>query len=90
MRLNFTRRLPADYVLTLLSARPTRAHRRPRGDRYSPSGDTYVSQCFEDEEEANRRSGSTTAKLRVENLHYDITETDLEVGCIVFAMDFIR
>ncbi|KAG2416075.1 hypothetical protein HFD88_007267 [Aspergillus terreus] len=58
--------------------RPTRAHRRPRGDRYSPSGDTYVSQCFEDEEEANRRSGSTTAKLRVENLHYDITETDLE------------
>ncbi|KAL5356607.1 hypothetical protein BJX96DRAFT_117410 [Aspergillus floccosus] len=42
--------------------RPTRAHRRPRGDRYSPSGD----------------NGSTTAKLRVENLHYDITETDLE------------
>ncbi|KAL4888792.1 hypothetical protein BDV59DRAFT_134333 [Aspergillus ambiguus] len=42
--------------------RPTRAHRRPRGDRYSPPAD----------------HGSTTGKLRVENLHYDITETDLE------------
>ncbi|KAI9374248.1 hypothetical protein BJX61DRAFT_325697 [Aspergillus egyptiacus] len=43
-------------------SRPSRAPRRPRGDRYSPSPD----------------SGSTGTRLRIENLHYDITESDLE------------
>ncbi|KAE8354827.1 hypothetical protein BDV28DRAFT_70056 [Aspergillus coremiiformis] len=42
--------------------RPSRAPRRPRGDRYSPSPD----------------HAPTGAKLRIENLHYDITENDLE------------
>ncbi|KAE8161720.1 alpha-actinin, sarcomeric [Aspergillus tamarii] len=42
--------------------RPSRAPRRPRGDRYSPPPD----------------HAPTGAKLRVENLHYDITESDLE------------
>ncbi|RDK39131.1 alpha-actinin, sarcomeric [Aspergillus phoenicis ATCC 13157] len=43
--------------------RPSRAPRRPRGDRYSPSPE---------------HTASSGAKLRVENIHYDITETDLE------------
>ncbi|KAB8075945.1 hypothetical protein BDV29DRAFT_171080 [Aspergillus leporis] len=43
-------------------SRPSRAPRRPRGDRYSPSPEHTA----------------TGAKLRVENLHYDITESDLE------------
>ncbi|KAL4870334.1 hypothetical protein BDV12DRAFT_166161, partial [Aspergillus spectabilis] len=43
--------------------RPSRGSRRARGDRYSPSPD---------------RSGSAGTRLRIENLHYDITETDLE------------
>ncbi|OJJ95327.1 hypothetical protein ASPACDRAFT_82172 [Aspergillus aculeatus ATCC 16872] len=43
-------------------ARPSRASRRPRGDRYSPE----------------HEHASTGAKLRVENIHYDINETDLE------------
>ncbi|KAL4884166.1 hypothetical protein BJY04DRAFT_183052 [Aspergillus karnatakaensis] len=45
--------------------RGARGSRRPRGgvDRYSPSPD---------------RSGSAGTRLRIENLHYDITETDLE------------
>ncbi|PYH41690.1 putative RNA binding protein [Aspergillus saccharolyticus JOP 1030-1] len=43
-------------------ARPSRASRRPRGDRYSPE----------------HENASTGAKLRVENIHYDITESDLE------------
>ncbi|KAE8381426.1 RNA-binding domain-containing protein [Aspergillus bertholletiae] len=43
-------------------SRPSRAPRRPRGDRYSPPPD----------------HAPTGAKLRVENLHYDITESDLE------------
>ncbi|KAK9551742.1 hypothetical protein V6Z77_007867 [Aspergillus fumigatus] len=43
--------------------RPARGSRRPRGDRYSPSPD---------------RSAPAGAKIRVENLHYDITESDLE------------
>ncbi|PWY75154.1 RNA-binding domain-containing protein [Aspergillus heteromorphus CBS 117.55] len=48
-------------------ARPSRAPRRPRGgDRYSP------------EAEHGHSSAPTGAKLRVENIHYDITETDLE------------
>ncbi|GFF50599.1 RNA binding domain protein [Aspergillus lentulus] len=42
--------------------RPARGSRRPRGDRYSPSPD---------------RAPAGT-KIRVENLHYDITESDLE------------
>eukprot|EP00136_Aspergillus_niger_P001387 XP_001390338.2 alpha-actinin, sarcomeric (f-actin cross linking protein) [Aspergillus niger CBS 513.88] len=46
-----------------LNARPSRAPRRPRGDRYSPSPE---------------HTASSGAKLRVENIHYDITETDLE------------
>ncbi|CBF79945.1 hypothetical protein AN7706.2 [Aspergillus nidulans FGSC A4] len=43
--------------------RPSRGGRRPRVDRYSPSPD---------------RSASAGTRLRIENLHYDITETDLE------------
>ncbi|PLB53727.1 RNA-binding domain-containing protein [Aspergillus steynii IBT 23096] len=43
-------------------ARPSRAPRRPRGDRYSPSPE----------------HASTGSKIRIENLHYDITESDLE------------
>ncbi|KAE8321796.1 hypothetical protein BDV39DRAFT_8701 [Aspergillus sergii] len=43
-------------------SRPSRAPRRPRGDRYSPPPD----------------HAPTGAKLRIENLHYDITESDLE------------
>ncbi|THC90300.1 hypothetical protein EYZ11_010235 [Aspergillus tanneri] len=43
-------------------ARPSRAPRRPRGDRYSPSPE----------------HAPTGSKLRIENLHYDITESDLE------------
>ncbi|OJI89020.1 hypothetical protein ASPTUDRAFT_134072 [Aspergillus tubingensis CBS 134.48] len=46
-----------------VNARPSRAPRRPRGDRYSPSPE---------------HTASSGAKLRVENIHYDITETDLE------------
>ncbi|KAL4817139.1 hypothetical protein BDW67DRAFT_160745 [Aspergillus spinulosporus] len=42
--------------------RPSRGGRRARVDRYSPSPD--------------RASAGT--RLRIENLHYDITETDLE------------
>ncbi|EAW12793.1 putative RNA binding protein [Aspergillus clavatus NRRL 1] len=42
--------------------RPARAPRRPRGDRYSPAGE----------------HSATGSKIRVENLHYDITESDLE------------
>ncbi|KAL2818424.1 hypothetical protein BDW59DRAFT_152053 [Aspergillus cavernicola] len=42
--------------------RPSRASRRPRGDQYSPSPD--------------RASAGT--RLRIENLHYDITGNDLE------------
>ncbi|GCB24227.1 alpha-actinin-like protein 1 [Aspergillus awamori] len=48
-----------------LNARPSRAPRRPRGDRYSPSPEQHS-------------TASSGAKLRVENIHYDITETDLE------------
>ncbi|EYE93136.1 putative RNA binding protein [Aspergillus ruber CBS 135680] len=44
-------------------ARPSRAPRRQRGDRYSPLPDDRT---------------SALTKIRVENLHYDITETDLE------------
>ncbi|KAI9929934.1 hypothetical protein MW887_011744 [Aspergillus wentii] len=44
--------------------RPSRGARRPRGDRYSPPL-----------EHGNGPSGS---KIRVENIHYDITESDLE------------
>ncbi|PYH95334.1 RNA-binding domain-containing protein [Aspergillus ellipticus CBS 707.79] len=44
-------------------ARPSRPPRRPRGDRYSPEAE---------------HSAPTGAKLRVENIHYDITESDLE------------
>ncbi|KAE8145899.1 hypothetical protein BDV25DRAFT_60423 [Aspergillus avenaceus] len=44
-------------------SRPSRAPRRPRGDRYSPSPD---------------HGAPTGGKLRIENLHYDITENDLE------------
>ncbi|KAL4806160.1 hypothetical protein BDV18DRAFT_138899 [Aspergillus unguis] len=43
--------------------RPSRGSRRPRGDRYSPSPN---------------RAASAGTRLRIENLHYDITETDLE------------
>ncbi|KAK1144518.1 hypothetical protein N8T08_005391 [Aspergillus melleus] len=43
-------------------ARPSRASRRPRGDRYSPPPE----------------HAHTGSKLRIENLHYDITENDLE------------
>ncbi|KAI9036478.1 putative RNA binding protein [Aspergillus affinis] len=43
-------------------ARPSRAPRRPRGDRYSPQPE----------------HAHTGSKLRIENLHYDITESDLE------------
>ncbi|BCR85939.1 putative RNA binding protein [Aspergillus chevalieri] len=43
-------------------ARPSRGQRRTRGDRYSPDPDRI----------------SALTKIRVENLHYDITETDLE------------
>ncbi|KAF9893991.1 hypothetical protein FE257_008962 [Aspergillus nanangensis] len=51
-----------------ISARPSRAQRRPRGDRYSPEPDQY---------RGSGNSASTGAKIRVENLHYDITESDL-------------
>ncbi|KAL4800201.1 hypothetical protein BDV19DRAFT_172550 [Aspergillus venezuelensis] len=44
--------------------RPARGSRRPRGDRYSPTEDD--------------RGASAGTRLRIENLHYDITETDLE------------
>ncbi|KAL4916838.1 hypothetical protein BDW62DRAFT_185384 [Aspergillus aurantiobrunneus] len=43
--------------------RPSRGSRRPRGDRYSPSPERGV---------------PAGTRLRIENLHYDITETDLE------------
>ncbi|OJJ58213.1 hypothetical protein ASPSYDRAFT_32274 [Aspergillus sydowii CBS 593.65] len=43
--------------------RPSRGSRRPRGDRYSPSPE---------------RGAPSGTRLRIENLHYDITETDLE------------
>ncbi|KAL3464002.1 hypothetical protein BJX64DRAFT_256050 [Aspergillus heterothallicus] len=43
-------------------SRPSRGPRRARGDRYSPSPD---------------RASSGT-RLRIENLHYDITENDLD------------
>ncbi|KAL2813250.1 hypothetical protein BJX63DRAFT_227013 [Aspergillus granulosus] len=43
-------------------SRPSRASRRPRSDRYSPSPD---------------RAPAGT-RLRIENLHYDITENDLD------------
>ncbi|KAL4991959.1 hypothetical protein BDW68DRAFT_173595 [Aspergillus falconensis] len=43
--------------------RPSRGGRRTHVDRYSPSPD---------------RSASAGTRLRIENLHYDITETDLE------------
>ncbi|RDW74348.1 putative RNA binding protein [Aspergillus mulundensis] len=43
--------------------RPSRGGRRARVDRYTPSPD---------------RGASAGTRLRIENLHYDITETDLE------------
>ncbi|KAL2839909.1 hypothetical protein BJY01DRAFT_23064 [Aspergillus pseudoustus] len=43
-------------------SRPSRSSRRPRGDRYSPSPDR----------------GPSGTRLRIENLHYDITENDLD------------
>ncbi|KAJ0427004.1 hypothetical protein BJY00DRAFT_6395 [Aspergillus carlsbadensis] len=43
-------------------SRPSRSSRRPRGDRYSPSPDR----------------APTGTRLRIENLHYDITENDLD------------
>ncbi|KAL4784650.1 hypothetical protein BJX76DRAFT_215739 [Aspergillus varians] len=45
-------------------SRPSRGSRRPRGDQYSPSPE--------------QGAPSTGTRLRIENLHYDITETDLE------------
>ncbi|PLB35809.1 putative RNA binding protein [Aspergillus candidus] len=46
-------------------ARPARGGRRARNDRYSQSPERST-------------GGPSGAKLRVENIHYDITESDLE------------